>query len=129
MRRPRLGADVDPDRLFHEASIAAERTVAIVRIVVALILGAVFILAVVTQIPVADAFLHTQIRIAALTIGGYVVLGVVSLRLASPAPPIARATNASVHCREVCGLPDMFRSPSSVDAHVARLPCRTADTT
>jgi adenylate cyclase len=85
MRRPRLGADVDPDRLFHEASIAAERTVAIVRIVVALILGVVFVLAVVTQIPDADAFLHTQIRIAALTIGGYIVLGVASLRLASPA--------------------------------------------
>lgn len=85
MRRPRPAADVDPQRLFHEASIAAERTVAIVRIVVSLILGAVFLLAVVTQIPDADAFMHGQIRIAALTIGGYVVLGVVSLRLANAA--------------------------------------------
>lgn len=84
-RRPRPGVEIDPNRLFHEASITAERTVAIVRIVVSLILGAVFLLAVVTQIPDADAFLHGQIMIAALTIGGYVILGVASLRLASAA--------------------------------------------
>ncbi len=76
--------DLEPQRLIFGAAITAERTVAKVRIVVALLLGATLIAAAVSQLPTTDEFLMRQILIAAVTIGSYVALGVVSLYVATP---------------------------------------------
>ena len=76
--------DAEARRLIADAELKAERTVAIVRMVVASVLGLAFVLAVLGQAPADNPVLARQIILAALTIGGYLVLGVISFATARP---------------------------------------------
>ena len=77
--------DTEAQRLIAEAELKAEHTVAVVRMVVGGVLGLAFVLTVVGQAPPDDPVLARQITLAALTIGGYLVLGIMSFAAARPA--------------------------------------------
>ena len=77
--------DAEAERLIADAELKAEHTVAVVRMVVGGVLGLAFILTVLGQAPPDNPVLARQIYLAAATIGGYLVLGVVSFAAARPA--------------------------------------------
>ncbi len=77
--------DAEAQRLIAEAELKAEHTVAVVRMVVGGVLGLAFILTVLGQAPPDNAVLERQITLAAGTIGGYLVLGILSFAAARPA--------------------------------------------
>ena len=64
--------------LFADAERSAERVIGQLRVAMALSLGAVFIIAVVTHTQRDDAVLAVQIAVASATIVAYLVLGVLS---------------------------------------------------
>ena len=77
--------DKDVGDLFALAEVRAERTIALVRVVVALLLGTIFVLAVIVHYPEeATAPWGRQIALAAATIGGYLGLGVLAYWVATP---------------------------------------------
>jgi adenylate cyclase len=69
----------DIQALYDEAAWRAERIVAVLRLAVACITGIVFFFAAAQQAPVSDVVLMRQLAVAAATIAGYAVLGVVAL--------------------------------------------------
>jgi adenylate cyclase len=71
-------------RLFREAEIRAERTVAVARMAIAALLGVVFALAVVAPGYPREDMLTAQLALAVATIAGYFLLGIASLRTATP---------------------------------------------
>ena len=71
-------SSLQPRELFIDAEISAERTVSLLRMVVALTLGATFLLAVVPDAPRDDPMLVRQWIYALATIGAYLLLGLVS---------------------------------------------------
>ena len=83
-----ISSSLQPRELFIAAEISAERTVALLRILVAIALGAVFIFAVLPDMATDQPFVVRQLSFASATIGAYLLLGVVSL-----------ATNFSGHYR------------------------------
>src|SRR5258708_21446531 len=70
--------------LFADAERSAERVIGQLRVAMALSLGAVFIIAVVTHAQRDDAVLAVQIAVASATIVAYLVLGVLSYHVAVP---------------------------------------------
>ena len=76
MKNERLSADTLD--LFVEAEIQAERTVALLRILIALTLGLVFVFAVLQIAPDNSALLRWQWVFAGSTMFAYFVLGIVS---------------------------------------------------
>ena len=83
-----ISSSLQPRELFIAAEISAERTVALLRILVAIALGAVFIFAVLPDVATDQPFVVRQLSFASATIGAYLLLGVISL-----------ATNFSGHYR------------------------------
>jgi adenylate cyclase len=73
-------------RLMREAELAAERTLARVRVVVPLILAAFVAVTVVPFGPWDDPLFRRQMALAAATITGYLLIGLVSLRTAALVP-------------------------------------------
>jgi adenylate cyclase len=69
----------DIQTLYDEAAWRAERIVAWLRLVVAVVTGIVFYFAASRQAPVSDIVLVRQLAVAAATIVGYAILGVVAL--------------------------------------------------
>ncbi len=76
--------DAEAQRLIADAELRAERTVAIMRMVVATILGLAFVLAVVGQAPPDNTVLARQLSLAVVTIGSYLALGGVAFAVARP---------------------------------------------
>lgn len=76
--------DAEAHRLIAEAELKAERTVAIMRMVVAAVLGLAFVAAVLGRPPADDSMLARQVSLALLTIGGYLVVGIVAFATARP---------------------------------------------
>ena len=77
--------DKDVGDLFAQAELRAERTIAVLRIVVSLLLGVAFVLAVMVRLPdEATTPWVRQIELAAATIVGYFALGVLAYRVATP---------------------------------------------
>ena len=77
--------DKDVRDLFAQAELRAERTIAVVRIVVSLLLAAAFVLAVMVRFPEeATTPWVRQIELAGATIVGYFALGVLAYRVATP---------------------------------------------
>ncbi len=70
--------------LFADAERSAERVVGQLRMAIALSLGAVFAIAVVTHAQRDDAVLAVQITAASATIVAYLALGALSYHLAVP---------------------------------------------
>src|SRR5438105_3737321 len=70
--------------LFADAERSAERVIGQLRVAMALSLGAVFIIAVVTHAQRDDAVLAVQIAVASATIVAYLVLGMLSYHVAVP---------------------------------------------
>jgi adenylate cyclase len=75
------GAMAAPDirMLYEEAAWRAERTVALLRLVVAGIIAVAFYVAVSLQEPINDIVLVRQLAVAAATIAGYVIHGLLAL--------------------------------------------------
>jgi adenylate cyclase len=69
----------DIQMLYEEAAWRAERTVALLRLAVAVIIGIVFYIAVSLQEPISDIVWVRQLAVAAATIAGYVILGLLAL--------------------------------------------------
>ena len=67
-----------PARLFAEAELQAERTVAQLRIVIAIVLGIVFIIAVLRNAPAGEPILLRQWLFAGGTMFAYLLLGIAS---------------------------------------------------
>ncbi|HET6520319.1 MAG TPA: adenylate/guanylate cyclase domain-containing protein [Geminicoccaceae bacterium] len=74
---------VEARRLFEEAEVRAERTVALLRVAVALILAGIFLLAVVGTAPAGDVVVARQHHLALATMAGYLALGLLSFWLAA----------------------------------------------
>src|SRR5882757_8114054 len=70
--------------LFADAERSAERVIGQLRVAMALSLGAVFIIAVVTHAQRDDAVLAVQIAVASATIVAYLALGALSYHVAVP---------------------------------------------
>ncbi|MEM9513141.1 MAG: adenylate/guanylate cyclase domain-containing protein [Cyanobacteria bacterium P01_E01_bin.48] len=70
---------IEPESLFAEAEIRAERLVAILRIVISLTLAITFAVAVLPSAPAEDPVLTSQLTWAAATMLGYFGLGVTSI--------------------------------------------------
>ena len=64
--------------LFAEAEVQAERTVALLRVLIAVVLGIVFVLAVVRVAPDGESVLTRQWQFAGGTMLAYFLLGVLS---------------------------------------------------
>ncbi len=79
---------MDPEarRLIAEAEFKPDRTVTVVRMVVASVLFLAFPLTVIGRAPPDNPVLARQISLAAGTIIGYLVLGIASFVAARPAP-------------------------------------------
>jgi adenylate cyclase len=65
--------------LFDEAAWRAERIVALLRLVVAVAIGVVFVFAAARQVPANDAILMRQLVVAGATIAGFLLLALVAL--------------------------------------------------
>jgi adenylate cyclase len=72
-------ATPDIRTLYDEAAWRAERTVALLRLAVACLIGVVFYFAVSMQGPINDLVMIRQLAVAAATIVGYVILGLFAL--------------------------------------------------
>jgi adenylate cyclase len=72
-------ATPDIQMLYDEAAWRAERIVAVLRLAVAVITGIVFYFAASRQAPISDIVLIRQLAVAAATIAGYAILGLVAL--------------------------------------------------
>lgn len=72
-------AAADIQALYDEAAWRAERIVAVLRLMVACVTGIVFYFAASRQAPISDIVLVRQLAVAAATIAGYVILGLVAL--------------------------------------------------
>ena len=73
-----ISSSLQPRELFIAAEISAERTVALLRILVAIALGAVFIFAVLPDMATDQPFVVRQLSFASATIatiGAYLLLG------------------------------------------------------
>ena len=74
----------EAQRLFAEAEIRAERTAAILRATVALLLGGALFLAVAGPAVELNAALTRQLRIAVAVLAGYFALGLLAFAVARP---------------------------------------------
>ncbi len=70
----------DVRQLYDDAEVRAECLVAVLRIAVAVALGAVFVLAVLREAPAGQPMLVRQYVFAAVTLGAYMTLGILSYR-------------------------------------------------
>lgn len=76
--------DTEAQRLIAEAELKAERIVAIMRMVVAAVLVLAFMAAVLGRAPADDVVLARQLTLAMVTIGSYLVLGIIAFATARP---------------------------------------------
>ena len=75
---------LDAARLYAEAEVRAERTIAIVRMVVSALLGTAFFFAVLRITNISGDVVDRQFAIAAASIAAYFALGIVSFAAARP---------------------------------------------